>query len=187
MFSLNNILHNKYITKYLMVLGIVGIAIIFLSNYLDFSQQSKTQNVEPLSEEEYCVKLEKEVTELIRSITGDDNVRVVIALESGVEYLYASNKNINTDTKKNISGEEVLNDEISDKSEESYIIIKTSDGEQPLLISALAPKVRGVAVVCDSGYLESTSEIIKDSISTLLDLSESNISLAGVMNSGNEE
>lgn len=187
--NFKNLLQNKNIVKYCVVIGLIGIALIFLSDFFDSPNKSEStlQNTEIKTDAEFCEKLERDAEELIKSLTGDINVKVVITLESGTKYLYASDKNKNTDTKKNISGEAVLNDEISDKSEESYIIIKTSDGEQPLLISALSPKVRGAAVVCDSGGVHEVAETIKDSLGTLLDVSENDISVAGRVYIRNEE
>lgn len=181
--------NRKNSIRFVVVLGLMGIALIGLSDFFG-SNSKNTSNVETseiMNDDDYCTNLEIEAEELIKSVTGDKNVKVVITLESGIEYLYASDKNINTDSKKNISGEDILNDEISDKTEESFIIIKTSEGEQPLLISALSPKIRGAAVVCDSGSVQQIADIIKDSLSTLLDISESKISVAGGVHPGNEE
>lgn len=187
--NFKNILQNKNTVKYCVIVGLIGIALIFLSDFFETSKEKGTdvKTTELKSDAEFCRELESDAEELIKSITGDVNVKVIITLESGTEYLYASDKNKNTDTKKNISGESVLNDEISDKSEESYIIIKTSDGEQPLLISALSPKVRGAAVVCDSGNVPEVAETIKDSLGTLLDIGESKISVSGRAYIRNEE
>lgn len=174
------LLQNKNLTKYVVILGIIGIALIFLSDYIKLpSSDDEKSNVGMVTDEEYIEKLEADAEELIERITGDEDVKVVITLESGTEYLYATDKNINTDTRENISGNEVLNNEISDKTEESYIIINTSDGEQPLLLSALSPTVRGAVVVCNSGNMGETEDIIKKSLSTLLDIGESKISVAG--------
>ncbi len=179
--DLKNLLQNKNIVKYAVILGIVGILIIFLSDFINLpaADAEKKKNNDTISDEEYCERLEDDAEELIKSITGDENVKVIITLESGTEYLYATDRNVNMDTKETISGDDVLNNEISDKTEDSYIIINTSDGEQPLLLSALSPTVRGVAVVCDSGNQARVTEIIKDSLCTLLDISESKISVAG--------
>ncbi len=183
------LLQNKNLTKYAVVLGVVGIVLIFLSDFFDSTNIEKNKSYENsmITDEAYCDELEKDAQELIKSITGDKSVKVIITLDSGAEYLYATDKNVNTDSKENISGNEVLNNEISDKTEESYIIINTGDGEQPLLLSALSPKVRGAAVVCDSGNIPQIAEIIKDSLCTLLDVSEGKISVAGGVYPRNEE
>ncbi len=96
----------------------------------------------------------------------------MVTLESGTEYVYATERNSNSGTKENKESTEKYNNEISDKTEETYIIIKTDNGEQPLLLSALAPSVRGVAIVCDSAANGVVADNIKQAVCTLLDISE---------------
>ncbi len=174
------LLKNNRLIHGAIILGAIGILLIFLSDFIGSANTDNITETEgTVNDELYCKDLEEDAKKLIKSITGDENVEVVITLQSGTEYVYATDKNVNTDTKENISNNEVLNNEISDKTQLSYIIINTSNGEQPLLLSALAPEVRGVAVVCDSGSDKEIAEAIKNSLCTLLDIRENKISVAG--------
>ena len=52
-------------------------------------QKNDTPPDDGITAEEYRSKLEQSVAEIVKSITGSDNVKVVITLESGIKYSYA--------------------------------------------------------------------------------------------------
>ena len=77
--------------------------------------------------------------------------------------------------------ERIQRDGDSDKSSE-YIIIDTGDSEDGLKAKILAPKIRGVAVVCQGGNNPTTKEMIITAISALLNISTNKISVASMAN-----
>ena len=91
---MNNSL-NKYIDlikspKGLIILGAVGILLIFLSSLSsNKTEKSQTDTLPELSVKEYRQALEKDVSKIVKSITGSNKVTVVITLESGISYQYA--------------------------------------------------------------------------------------------------
>ncbi len=171
------LLKNRRTVSFFALLGAVGILLIFLSDIIPKSSKKGTD--ETVESETYKAQLQSEITELVKSITGDKYVTALVTLESGTEYVYATERNSNSGTKENKESTEKYNNEISDKTEETYIIIKTDNGEQPLLLSALAPSVRGVAIVCDSAANGVVADNIKQAVCTLLDISEKRVSVTG--------
>ena len=154
---------------------------IFLSEFISVSEtkaENKITDTDTVNDE-YCRQLEKSAEEIIKNIIDGEKVKVAVTLESGIEYIYATDLNTDTDFKENIENNGIANNETSDKTQESYIIINTSSGEQPLLISALAPKVRGVVVVCTGGEIEEIAELITEALGTLFDISQNQISVLG--------
>ncbi len=78
----------------LVIMGIAGMALIFISNYMSTSDNTKAteENVLPdnfISAKEYKQQLEAELSDIISSIEGAGNVKIMITMESGTEDIYA--------------------------------------------------------------------------------------------------
>lgn len=178
--NLEKIYGNKNIIKIAVILGVAGVLLIFLSDFLNFDNKTKTTEIKEITSADYTAQLEADIEQLTKGITGDRNVSAIVTLENGTEYIYATQKNVDTDVVENRGAGENYNNQTSDKSEESYIIINTGSGEQPLLLNSIAPKIRGVAVVCESGNLPEISDRLSNAICVLLDITESRVSISGI-------
>lgn len=95
----------------------------------------------------YTETLEKRIEELCRASVGIEDVSVLLTLDSGSEYVYAANT---TD------GEETGTRE--------YLIVTGEKGGEPVRVTEICPKVRGVAIVCTNGDRAE----VKEKITTLL-------------------
>lgn len=161
--------------KTLVVLGVVGIMLIFLSSFLPSGEKKEGSKGQTFDAESYRLELQKEIAEIVESITGDNDSTVVITLESGVRYTYAD---VNEEDNSSSAGEKL--EESSSSSTKSYITVKTADGgEQPLLVAEIMPKVRGVAVVCAGGDDGETAEKITKAVSAALDITAKRVYIAG--------
>ncbi len=160
-----------------LIIGIIGIVIILLSDLPIFEGEKTSDNL--TTDEEYRKSLEKSVSELVENITGDENAKVYISLSNSTEYVYAKKKTSDTDLKENKENIDIYKNETSDKKEESYIIINTGNGEQPLLLSSIAPKVRGVAVIAKGANEPDVFRAITSALTVFLDISERDISVIG--------
>lgn len=163
--------------KALIILGIAGIVLIFLSSL--GSQNEQSQNPDTLftefSVEDYRLKLTEDVEKIVKQITGNSDVTVVITLESGMRYKYA-------DVTEGSSADKTENDTVSSSSEskQDYITVKTSDGgEQALLVTAQMPEIRGVAIVCVGGDNELIAEKIENTVTAALNITSHRVSIAG--------
>lgn len=177
--KIKNLLGNKKMPVFLMILGALGVLIIAVSEMVPASDSASKSVSQTVSEDDFETQTEQKIKTLVTEITGDENVNVAITLETGVEYVYATTKNKDTAQRSNKSASENYNSEISDKSEETYIIINNGSCEQPLLLSTNEPSVRGVAIVCESGNDEIMSEKITKAVCTLLDISSRNVDVCG--------
>ena len=74
--------------KSLIIIGLIGIGLIFLSSIGNDKEKTPTQ-AENFSVEDYKAALEKDIKKLVKGITGSRKVTVVITLESSVNYNYA--------------------------------------------------------------------------------------------------
>ncbi len=164
--------------KMLIILGIGGILLIFISSLFsgdgDETQKNASSGV-TYTAEQYCELLEEDIKDIVTSITGDKNPTVVITLESGIRYSYASAAE--TDTSSS-AGE--TNDQSSESKKQSYITVKNADGgEQALVITEIMPEVRGVAIICAGGDYELTAEKIKNAVTAALNITSKRVYISG--------
>lgn len=159
--------------KILILAGLLGIVLIFLSSF--FESEPKEIETVGFNAETYKVALQKDVEKLVQDIIGSKNVTCLITLESSVKYSYADTVEKSTQDK---SGEK--DQSLDTEIKEGYITVKTADGgEQALLITESMPEVRGVAIVCPGGDNEAIAEKIKNSITAALNISSKKVYICG--------
>lgn len=164
--------------KLLIALGIGGIILIFISSLFsgtDTQNEKTTTDVGAYTAEQYCSVLENDIKSIVTGITGDKNPTVVITLESGIRYSYAS-----ADETDSSSATGSTTDQSSESKKQSYITIKTADGgEQALIVTQIMPEVRGVAIICAGGNLEDTAEKIKNAVTAALNITSKRVYISG--------
>ena len=163
--------------KILIVLGIIGILLIFLSS-LGSGEDKKPQAAETVtsfSTEEYKENLKKEVADLVKKISGSKKAQVIITLEGGIRYSYAESTE-DTSSNKNESNGAFSSSELK----RSFITVKTSSGgESALLISEYMPEVRGVAIVCAGGDDEEIREKVQNAVMAALNITSKRVYVTG--------
>lgn len=164
--------------KLFFILGILGIALIFLSSLFDSSDNTtaaKNKSEPTVTSEQYCKQLEDKVKKIVTSITGSKNSVVVVTLDTSVQYVYADNKKQQTE-----NSEQNDKTENSDSTEQNYIIISDSNGdESPLVITEYMPSVRGVAIVCEGGYDQIIIDKVKNAVMSALNITSKRIYVTG--------
>ncbi len=158
-------------TALFVVIGFTVILIIFVSELSSFANDEKDKNVntEEMSSTAYCEYLENKVKEIVESIEGAGEAKVMITLSETTEYIYATN---DKDTRKNSAS----NDDST--FENDYVIIENNSNDTGLLIKTIEPKVRGVAVVCEGGNDSTVQRQIYSAVSAVLNISTSRISIS---------
>lgn len=163
--------------KVLLLVGLAGIALICLSSFIGGGEkaENKAPSAEEITAEEYRADLEESVGEIVKSITGNDNVKVVITLESGIKYSYADIKE-GVSENKTASNSESISSEVK----QTYITVKTANGgEEALLVTTEMPEVRGVAIVCEGGDDEQINEKIQNAVTAALNITSKRVYIAG--------
>lgn len=140
---LKELIKDKKSSKFLLIAGIVGILLIYFSTFStkQGSQElEKTESKTSFSVLEYEEYLEKEIGEIVSAISGDTSAVVTVTLDCEVSYVYADEVKQNNQKGK---------DNSTENTEQTYITVTDSNGgENPLIVTAYMPKVRGVAIVC---------------------------------------
>lgn len=162
--------------KFLMIAGITGIILIFISSFVggDSKKEINTDGA-AFSSEEYRLSLEEDIKRLVSEITGSKSVSVVVTLENSVSYSYADTREETSSDKK---GDKTSTSDIELK--EGYITVKTADGgEQALLVTEIMPEIRGVAIVCEGGDNEVINEKILNTVTAALDITKKRVYICG--------
>ncbi|HOB36530.1 MAG TPA: stage III sporulation protein AG [Candidatus Avimonas sp.] len=152
-------------------IGLIGMLLIFLSTLFPGRDKPVEKGLKAsMTAEEFVSKTEKKLSQIIRSIEGAGECRVMVTLENGVEYVYAREQDINTDRKEDDSGKSER-----DGKRESIIIVDTENGRQGLLVTEIQPTVKGVVVVCQGGDDPVVQERIASLVTTALNISSKRV------------
>ena len=163
--------------KLFIVVGLVGIVLIFFSNMFGGGKSNDSEEVELLNDgtltnEQYEAKLEKEVSELIQSIEGVGEANVMVTLLNGIEYVYVTEESIDTD--KTNTAEETIAQRRS--SQEKTILIEDDNGRRKALLkTTLEPTVKGVVIVCEGGDNILVKERVTEAVKAILNISSTRI------------
>jgi len=157
--------------KLLVILGICGIALIYLSTL--FGNEKKQESA-PVKEEasdsagEYEQRLERELARIVRAITGEEDPVVLVTLESSSRTVYAADEKTNSHQEENgQSGEEY---------EKTHVILKDSGGaQQALTVTEIQPKVKGVVIVSRYAGNPVAREKLTEAAKTALDISSAKV------------
>lgn len=125
--------------------------------------------------EDYAAELEQKLIDIISSVEGAGETRVLVTLQSGKEYIYASEDSTSTDSSASVdSSGRQSSDERQDR-QSSHIIIDTDQGEQALIRTELMPAINGVVVVCQGADDPSVAERIMAVVTTALGISSKRV------------
>ncbi len=155
--------------RLIVLLGVLGLVLIVLSDVIP-----KRKNVAPeaaaQTTEEYTAALEERLTSLVERIDGVGRCRVMVTLENGVKYVYASEEKTGRDHKTQGDIESQADD-----SETSVILVQTDDGYEGLLVTELEPTVKGVVVVCEGGGDPTVQTRVKEALTAVLNVTEKRV------------
>ncbi len=154
--------------KLIFALGIAGIALIVLSDFLP-QKNTRTEQQSAVSQtadetEEYRTALEEELAEVLSQIEGAGQTRVMISLSAAREYVYAEKTDAD---RRSGSGDESL------KTRGEPVL----NGQSPLVRTVLEPKLRGAAIICEGAADPVIRERILTTAAALLGLPTSSISV----------
>ena len=90
--KLKSMLDSKKIRNIIIVVGLIGIGLIFLSNWVDFGSLTSGKGDEAFSVKTYSTKIENDLQTVISKIEGAGKTEV----ENSVEYVYLDNSTTKT-------------------------------------------------------------------------------------------
>lgn len=162
-YSLCTFLKSQKGVRISICLGLLGLLLILISDCSKKDDTHTTEKTAVATDDDYRVSLEKGLQDLIKSVSGAGETRVMVTLSTG---------------EKNVYAEEVKESSNSDGStqyESNYITV-SSNGEKSALISVTQPpQVMGVVVLCKGGSKGSVKEDIYNIVSALTGLTADKI------------
>ena len=138
--KLKRLLDSDRFRRIILIAGALGIALIFLSNFISFDKPEQTKS----SASEYGDKTERELESFIERIEGAGETEVMLTVENGGESVYLQNGT--TKTKE------------------------------------IAPKIRGVLIVCEGGDDPVVAARISDAVTKALDISAAKVCIVKLSN-----
>ena len=158
--------------KIIIAAGLVGMALILASEF--WPGQKTAGTAAKTTAEDFLEKTEAKLADVVGSIQGAGKCRIMVTLENGVEYVYATQQKVNTDRQEGTDGDSSkLNQR--DDTEESIVIVETENGRQGLLVTELQPTVKGVVIVCEGGDQPLVQQRVTDAVTIALNISSKRV------------
>lgn len=148
--------------KKIQIMILIALVLVILICYFAFSNSAKTKEktTEETNTSSYVSLLETKLKNALVSIDGVDDVNVMITLENGFEYVYATEE----ETKQTASG-----------------TLKTTSlvlvSGQPVVVKEIYPKIKGVVVVTPAAKNINTRLNILSLIQTVLEITNDKITI----------
>ena len=147
--------------------GIIGLMLIIFGTFgekKDENADVSKNSQEKVSTLEYIQALENKIGNIAEQITGSGNVRVIVSVSSGTEYIYVSNEKLGENS-----------------SSKEYITVRTESGaDELILFKEIYPEVTGVSVACKGGDSPEIQAKLIAVISTSLNIGSNRICIVGI-------
>lgn len=173
-----NLKDKKVLTAFIMIL--LGVLLIIGSSIFNNSNTENKTNTEQITVNDYINQTEEKLSNTLSTMLSGKKVSVMITVESGIEYVYASESKTDNDVATDETGSDLTKTQQSGSNENTYKTIKDDNGnEKPLIISEIMPDISGVFVVCEGGENENIKIAIKSAVQTVLNINAENIYVSG--------
>ena len=156
---------DKKTLDFLLLLGLAGMALLCLSEWLPADSEPQEPAQTPVAQESgesYTTQLETRLEEMITEVDGAGRCRVMVTLAAGEETVYA------TDT-----------EEGENTSRSEHVLL----GEQALVESVQSPQIQGVAVVCEGGGDIAVQNTVTELIRALTGIGANHITVTKMVTS----
>ena len=175
---------------HLLILGILGLIFVIVGNPLDTGGETKDQEQindiqengqnkqipdRNTDESAYKAQLEKELEQILSSVTGAGEVQVMLSLEGGSKLDLVKNKDEEqtiTEEADSAEGERKTKEMFSNK---DVLTFSEKGEEQPMAVRELKPEIRGVVIVTEGGENLSIVKQLIQAANTLFGVPEHNI------------
>ena len=165
----------------IVILGLIGILLIFISTYIkpsSYGSRAETEESEELTAnelEKYRSALSEELGNMLASMNGVGRTKVMITIGGTARNVYATDTDVNGRETSRKSGDDENGDRQSNE-KKTCIVIRQRDGsEKALSVGQLMPEIKGVLVVCDGGDDEDVRKRVTDAVKAALDIGDRHI------------
>ncbi len=175
--ELKTLLSQDNVKKIVIVMGVVGIILIFSSSLFKAKPVNKTDNLSSQNDtQEYAKLLEENLKNIVSEISGVGEAKVLVTLESSKQTVYATEQKKSKEATEDKTSNETSKKKESDDIETRYIKVKNADGtEQALSVTQIQPSIKGVVVICKGGDNPEIKEKVKNAVKTALNITSKRV------------
>ncbi|MGZ4162468.1 MAG: stage III sporulation protein AG [Tumebacillaceae bacterium] len=184
--DMQNLLKNK---KSLMLLGGIGVLLLF-NPFAWFKGQGSLQSspasqVKPTGQQttsidgmsQYEAMIDTQMTDILNSIDGVSDAKVMITLDSGEETVYATDEQNNKQTTSEGDNKGGTRTTTQEDTSGKIVTVNKDGTNQALVTKVIRPKVRGVLVVAKGAESLKVQAMIMDAVQRALDVPYHRISI----------
>jgi len=166
-----NNLWKKHGYNLFILVGILGIMLIFLSETTDNKEKYAETETSTFT---YKKQIETEMSDLLSLVNGAGKVKVMVTLESGEENIYVWQEKT-SEERKTVSADSSRQESIQTSYENEIVTIDKNGQKNALIEKTLQPVIQGVVVVCQGADDIKVVSDITDAVSVALNVSTNRI------------
>ena len=121
-----------------------------------------------MENEAYIQSMEDKLGKLVEQVSGAGNCHVMVTLEQGTQYVFASESKKVIDETQSRDGNENSKVQQKDNSESRIVVLEENGVSRPLVETSKEPQVKGVVVVCEGGSSSIVRERVTEVLTTVL-------------------
>lgn len=169
----------EIINKNPVMFAIAAIVVMFLlfsgSIFGNSKKSNTTQTETKIDIKKYTSETELKLKQMLEKVDGVGNCDVMLTVETGIEYVYATEQTIDNNTVKNIDSNYEKNEAKTNEKEKLIIVNDGNGGEKALIKKEIQPKIQGVAIICDGGSSAIVKSRVIDAVTTLLNITSDKV------------
>lgn len=174
--EMKTIIRKDGFRRIVVALGLIGILLIFLSSFFKTNPTKKHTTEMECSTSNYIRQLENNLKNLVSSIRGAGEAKVLVTLESTEETVYATEEKTNKEATEDLLDGQMSKKRETDDTEKKYIKVRDSDGtERALSVTQIQPVIKGVVIVCEGGDDPQVQQRVTDAIKTALNITSKRV------------
>lgn len=168
----------KIVDPKLIILILLGVGLMLFSSY--FRSPGGGALLEGKREEGVTAVLQKsispeknmenELEKILNEIEGVSKVSVMLSFHSGPKYTYASNIEENLRQTEEMTSDGATRDITENNHKNQIVLFQDGQGESPLIIEEVYPKVQGVLIVAQGVENPHKKSQVVEAVKAILDL-----------------
>lgn len=180
--------------RWLILVGCLGAALMILSSFFSVEQEvpgnsyssadSKESSVpaaafgnKDMTMQDYEEMYESQLKDVLGKIVGVENVSVMVNLESSEETVVEKDRReteqVTEESDKNGGTRKINEHTVEDK----VVLHRTDEGEKPIVVKRIKPRVRGVLIVAEGAEDLKRRALIIEAVQRVLDVPVHRISV----------
>lgn len=179
----------------LIILGGIGAAVMILSTFQPIKQEDVggQANDPPANEQavfssskeksgnmtmsDYESVYEEQLKAILEEVIGVGDVSVMVNLESTEEVVVEKDVNERSQVTKEVDKEKATRDIQDSSKDQKVVLVQSGQGEHPIIVKKVKPKVRGVLVVAKGAENMKVKALVTEAVQRVLHVEPHKISI----------